>query len=940
VVWVDESISLRRDSEGKPLYLITSVLDITDRKQSELALIESETRLKTVLDTTADGIVLVDSKTTRFSFANRAFCDMLGYRPEEVSALGLREIHPAEKLAEIRESLERNLRGEIRGTSDIPLVRKNGSVFFADVSGSPTILGGQPQMVGCFHDVTERKVAADALAYRDLILHAVTIGAAELIKQESIETAMSRALMIVGEAVGVDRVLVVENAPGVPVPSILRYAWRTAGLSNSMEQTTLAAGTPDDPKARGVWLAPLANGKPVIAHTRTAEGPIRRHLESLQNQSVLLMPITVGGRFWGAIGIDACKSEREWTPTEIDVLGTFAEIIGMVILRNDTQLSLRKSEERFRAVSETALDAIIITDRDARVCFWNRAAQRMFGYSADEAMGRPIFDWLLAPQWSAKVLQDLRQPVAPAEDGYTGNTMEVSAIRKDGIRIPVEIATNTMTIGPERYALGILRDITERKRAEKKMVNMARTDRLTGLANRDVFAEMLDREILRVKQKDAQGFAVLYLDLDHFKDVNDTLGHPVGDILLIAVAARICANVRSMDLVARFGGDEFAVAVTDIRDPMEAAAVADSIAKAISEPFIIEGNAIRSSASVGIAVFGKDSPNAVELLSHADIALYRAKSEARGIYRFFTEAMDAELRERVTLGSELHQAIDLNQFFLMYQPQVDSDTGRIVGLEALVRWQHPRRGVVGPGQFIPEMERSGLIVALGHWVIREACRQAKQWLDAGIALPLIGVNVSGVQFRTSVELEDDIVAILAEFGLPPKRLELEFTESVLMEVSQERNDVLLRLRRMGLQTAIDDFGSGYSSLDYLRRYPADRIKIAQTFIQDIGIKPENDSIVRAAIGLAHELGMKVIVEGVETGEQLRLVRAWGGRIIQGFCFARPLGAIDATALLRSGKIAPVSVGVTEVPIPFVDELRILDKKMKPENRMPAFPILG
>jgi EAL domain-containing protein (putative c-di-GMP-specific phosphodiesterase class I) len=282
----------------------------------------------------------------------------------------------------------------------------------------------------------------------------------------------------------------------------------------------------------------------------------------------------------------------------------------------------------------------------------------------------------------------------------------------------------------------------------------------------------------------------------------------------------------------------------------------------------------------------------------------------------------------------------LNQFFLMYQPQVDSDTGRIVGLEALVRWQHPRRGVVGPDQFIPEMERSGLIVALGRWVIREACRQAKQWLDAGIASPLIGVNVSGVQFRTSVELEDDIVAILAEFGLPPKRLELELTESVLMEVSQERNDVLLRLRKMGLQTAIDDFGSGYSSLDYLRRYPADRIKIAQTFIQDIGIKPENDSIVRAAIGLAHELGMKVIVEGVETGEQLRLVRAWGGRIIQGFCFARPLGAIDATALLRSGKIAPVSVGVTEVPIPFVDELRILDKKMKPENRMPAFPILG
>jgi predicted signal transduction protein with EAL and GGDEF domain len=370
--------------------------------------------------------------------------------------------------------------------------------------------------------------------------------------------------------------------------------------------------------------------------------------------------------------------------------------------------------------------------------------------------------------------------------------------------------------------------------------------------------------------------------------------------------------MREIDTAARFGGDEFAVVETDIQDPADAAVLANKILKALSAPFPIEGNEIRSGTSIGIAVYGPDSADAETLLSHADVALYRAKSEGRGTYRFFTDAMDVEVRARVTMGTELREALASSQFFLMYQPQVDIDTGRIVGLEALVRWNHPKLGIVGPAEFIPVAEHSGLIVALEHWVTREVCRQTKQWLDADIVVPLIAINVSVVQFKTPLEMENDIAAILAETGLPPQLLELELTEGVLMEASREHHDALLRLRNMGIRIAIDDFGNGYSSLDYLRRFSVERIKIAQNFIADLGILSGNRAIVKAALGLARELDIEVVVEGVETVDQLELLKAWGCRRVQGYYFSKPLRAPEVSALLRIGKVNPICSKPVEV----------------------------
>jgi len=446
------------------------------------------------------------------------------------------------------------------------------------------------------------------------------------------------------------------------------------------------------------------------------------------------------------------------------------------------------------------------------------------------------------------------------------------------------------------------RDISNRKRAEAETVHAARHDILTGLANRQVFVEETQKSI-ELARRGERTFAVLYLDLDHFKDVNDTLGHPIGDLLLKDVAARLQTRVRETDTVARFGGDEFAIIQSGIAEPSEAATLASALMTAISEPYAIAGNQIRIGASIGIAVYSTDLSDAETLLSSADVALYRAKSEGRGTYRYFTDAMDADVRRRVAFSADLREAIDAGQLSLLYQPQVDIETGNIVGVESLVRWNHPTRGQISPSDFIPVAESNGLIVPLGRWVLREACRQAREWLDCGIALPLVAVNVSGMQFKTPKQLETDVADILAETSFPASLLELELTETALMTVSREHSEVLTRLRALGVRIAIDDFGTGYSSLEYLSRFPVNRVKIAQNFVSDLTPNSKNATIVRAAIGMAHQLNMDVVVEGVETAAQLALIRSWNCRKVQGFYYSRPLSAAAATALLRVGKFS-------------------------------------
>ena len=336
-------------------------------------------------------------------------------------------------------------------------------------------------------------------------------------------------------------------------------------------------------------------------------------------------------------------------------------------------------------------------------------------------------------------------------------------------------------------------DTERRVRAsEAEVLRMARLDALTGLVNRQVFMEAVQQAINRAERGD-KAFAVLFLDLDHFKDVNDTLGHPAGDELLRVVAKRLQVTIRDTDRASRFGGDEFAVLADVTDEPVDAAILAERLIATIGAPFSVEGSDIRSGASVGIAIYERDHATPETLLSQADVALYQAKAEGRSRYCFFTPSMEAEVRNRVTLTAELQEAIATGQFFLEYQPQIDAETMRIIGVEALVRWRHPKRGVLSPAEFIPVAEKTGLIVAVDRWVKREACRQAKAWNDACTEPIVMSVNVSGAQFKRALELEKDVAIVLAKSGLSPRLLELELTETVLMEASQDQRDVLVRL---------------------------------------------------------------------------------------------------------------------------------------------------
>jgi diguanylate cyclase (GGDEF)-like protein/PAS domain S-box-containing protein len=582
------------------------------------------------------------------------------------------------------------------------------------------------------------------------------------------------------------------------------------------------------------------------------------------------------------------------------VLGTDTDVTSL----KDAEARLQFANTLLMTEMETSPDGILVVNAAMKIISFNRRFADMWRIPVevleageDGPILAAVFSAQSDPEGFLRRVKYLYEH--PEEDGHD------ELVTNDGRFIDRHTSALKTASGDYLGRVWFFRDISERKQAEEQILRSARCDALTGLANRTVFMAAVEHAIAVAKRNDT-GFAVLFLDLDQFKDVNDTMGHPVGDDLIRAVADRLRANVRAADIVARFGGDEFAVMVSDVEEPIDAAVLSEKIIKAIGESFSIRGNLIRTAVSIGVSLFAPDEPDAETMLSRADLALYRAKAEGPGGYRFFTTAMENEVRARVSLDSELREAIAAGQFHLAYQPQVEIGTGRITGVEALVRWRHPVRGLVPPKVFIPVAERSGFIAELGRWVLKESCRQMKLWLEAGIAPDLTAINLSAVQFKGSFDLEGDIAAALAASGLPPSMLELELTETVLMAASGDHNDMLQRFRRDGIRLAIDDFGVGYSSFDYLRRFPVHRIKIAQDFVERIATAYGSAAIVRATIGLCRELGISVIAEGVETAEQYELLQEWGCREAQGFYFARPLDAADVAPLLAAGVIQPGS----------------------------------
>ncbi|ACA16311.1 diguanylate cyclase/phosphodiesterase [Methylobacterium sp. 4-46] len=444
---------------------------------------------------------------------------------------------------------------------------------------------------------------------------------------------------------------------------------------------------------------------------------------------------------------------------------------------------------------------------------------------------------------------------------------------------------------PGTGMVATLEDISARRAAEASAAETARLDPLTRLPNRLLLRERLGAALDRLARR-GEGCALLLVDLDRFKPVNDTLGHPVGDALLEKVADRLRATVRAEDTVARIGGDEFVVLQSAVRDAADTTALAQRLVDLIGRAYMIEGHLVSIGASLGIALAPQDGTDPDRLLKSADLALYRAKRDGRATFRFFEPTMDAQMQARRQLELDMRQALARREFEIHYQPQLNLLEERLTGCEALLRWRHPVRGMVSPAEFIPLAEEIGLIVPIGDWVIRQACHDAVRW-----PRPItVAVNVSPAQFKGD-RLVDTVVSALARSGLPAPRLEIEITEGLLLQDDAQTLRTLHRLRDLGVRVSMDDFGTGYSSLSYLRAFPFDKIKIDRSFVRDMAQKPDGDAIIRAIAGLGRSLGMTTVAEGVETPEQMRRIRAEGCTDVQGYLVSRPIPADDLLALL-------------------------------------------
>ncbi|HEX5804163.1 MAG TPA: EAL domain-containing protein [Azospira sp.] len=556
----------------------------------------------------------------------------------------------------------------------------------------------------------------------------------------------------------------------------------------------------------------------------------------------------------------------------------------------------KENEETIRlwaTVFENSGEAVMITDPQNRIISVNQAFTHITGYAPGEVIGENPSK-LGSGRHDATFFAEMWRRLS-GSGHWQG---EIWDRRKSGEIYPKWLGISAVRDTHDRltHYVAVFSDISERKAAQERIEYLARHDPLTGLPNRATLADRLEQALAHAARTQTR-IAMLFLDLDRFKTINDSLGHPVGDALLQELTRRLKGAVRETDTVSRLGGDEFVILAGELNDPEMAGSIAGKILAAVHQPFVIDGHRLLTSISIGIALYPDDGDDFGTLLKKADIAMYHAKDAGRNTYHFFTAQMNAHAHERLLIQNHLQQAIEKSELVLHFQPQVALDTGRIIGAEALVRWRSPDLGLVQPDRFIPMAEESGAIVAIGDWVLHEACRQARAWHDEGLDPFPVSVNISALQLRHG-DFVDRVMRTLEETGHDPAMLELEFTESILIHDIERVLGQVRRLKARGITIAIDDFGTGYSSLSYLKRLDVDRLKIDRSFIRDIGSDPDDAAIVRAVTQMARSLRLKILAEGAETVEQTRFLLAEGCREVQGFLYSRPLAADEFAALYR------------------------------------------
>jgi diguanylate cyclase (GGDEF)-like protein/PAS domain S-box-containing protein len=798
-------------------------------------------RLASIVEFSEDAIIgkNLDGVITSW---NRAAEKMYGYTSTEVIGRDLSFLLFSETQAEIRVIMERIRSGQSIACLETKRLTKTGSTLDVSLSISP------------LKDATGRIIGASAIA-RDITLRKRS---EEQLKLQSAALEAAANAIVITDSRGTIQWVnhAFTTMTGYSVEEVLGKNPRL--LKSGKQPRSYYADLWSTVSSGKVWHGELINTR-------------KDGTTYIEEMTITPLAQNVGQANWTHfIAIKQDITERKRAEKELRL----------------TQFSVEHASEN-----------IFWANSQGHFVYVNKAACDSLGYSREELLSLSVPD--LNPRfrkeedWST-FWEELKRRGSITFEGQ--NTS------KQGRVFPAEVTANYLEFDGQEYSFAFVRDITDRKLAEDRVQYLAFYDDLTGLPNRTLLQDRLAKALADARRQKYK-IALLFLDLDRFKDINDSLGHSVGDLLLQEVANRLKTWGREQDTVARLAGDEFLIMLTHVKDVSDAAVATERLMDAMTPEFVVQGHSLHVSCSVGISIFPEHGADGETLIKNADAAMYSAKESGRNNFRFFTDDMNAHVIERLTLESSLRRALPEKELFLMYQPQMDIATGKIIGLEALLRWQHPSMGLVPPDKFIRIAENCGLIVPIGEWVLRAACSQARKWQDEGLPAMTVAVNVSAVQFRQEGFCEL-IGRVLHEAGLAPQYLELELTESLLLANADVTLSVLKELKSMGVTLAIDDFGTGYSSFSYLRQFRVSKLKIDRSFIRDVAVKPDDAAIAAAIISMARSLNLKVIAEGVENEAQMTFLRAHQCDEIQGYYFSKPLTVDKVAAKLRGNNPDP------------------------------------
>jgi diguanylate cyclase (GGDEF)-like protein/PAS domain S-box-containing protein len=854
LVWVRVTASAQRDDHGNLVHYLALVEDIDSLKSAEQqlasvqgALRTSEAHYRTVFQTSLDGICICRLEDGRYIDANRAFLDMVGHEWESLicsTSLDLNFWADPDDRRRMLDTLERELSLRNRETE---FRRRDGTRIWLQISSSQIEVGGIKCILSVVRDISVAKASEQLLlaAQEELRL-----------SEERYRTAFQTSL----DAINITRL-----DDGTYIDCNQAFL-AMVGYSRDevIGKTSLDLC---------VWADRLDRGKMAAAVLR--DGSCHNLEAQFRTRS--------GEPLWGLMSVSLIEIDEVACALSITRDITEAKATEQRLAR--AAESLRLSEERYRKVFHTSLDPITINRIDTKEYLdVNEAFLKAMGFTREEVIGKLPTDLGI---WTHP--SDLQNLAALLGRDGECRDLEIEFTRRTGETVWGLMSASLIEIDGIPCALTISRDITRAKAAEDEIRNLAFYDTLTGLPNRRLLLERLHQAMVS-SRRTARMCALLFVDLDNFKTLNDTLGHQTGDLLLQEAAHRLTTCVREADTVGRLGGDEFVLMLTDLSDLPEAAAaqakaVGEKILANISQPYLLQGRECRSSASIGISVFGDKQDSASDLLQQADIAMYQAKSVGRNTMRFFAPALQAAVNARAAMEEDLRQAIQTGQFVLYFQPQIEHN--RLTGAEVLLRWKHPRRNILPPGEFIPLAEETGLILPLGKWVLEAACAQIAAWSGIRAAARLsIAVNISALQFRQP-DFVEQVLAALESTGADPRNLKLELTESMLVENIEDVIGKMTELRSHGIRFSLDDFGTGYSSLAYLKRMPLDQLKIDRSFIRDILNEESSAAIAQTIISLSRAMGLPVIAEGVETEQQREFLTRLGCHAFQGYLFGRP-----------------------------------------------------